>query len=187
MFFGTTNETQFLRDTTGNRRFWVAETPNAQPRKLLPSLAALDSETVRRIWGEAVTMYKAGEKLYLTPELETVASEIRESFEKENPKVGIIGEYLDRLLPPGWEDMDTYTRRQWLETNAVGTVQRRTVCAFEIWAGVCAEIPTASTDMPSKKYTISWPNFRAGSPAAASRKRSNPTADNVFIYERMSE
>lgn len=134
MFFGTTNETQFLRDTTGNRRFWVAETPNAQPRKLLPSLAALDSETVRRIWGEAVTMYKAGEKLYLTPELETVASEIRESFEKENPKVGIIGEYLDRILPPGWEDMDTYTRRQWLETNAVGTVQRRTVCAFEIWA-----------------------------------------------------
>ena len=30
--------------------------------------------------------------------------------------------------------MDIYARRQWLETDAVGTVKRTTVCTMEIWA-----------------------------------------------------
>lgn len=134
VFFGTTNETQFLRDTTGNRRFWVVETPNAIPRKLLPPLAALDDETVRLIWGEAVEIYKAGEQLYLSEELERVAAEIQEAFEEENPKVGIVADYLNRLLPEDWDDKDLYSRRQWLETDSEGTVPRRYVCAMEVWA-----------------------------------------------------
>ena len=133
VFFGTTNETQFLRDSTGNRRFWVVDTPHAKPRQLLPALAALDAATVRLIWGEAVELYKAGEPLYLSPELDAAAQEVQEAFEEENPKVGIVAEYLDRLLPEGWDDLDIYTRRQWLETDAVGTVRRRYVCVREIW------------------------------------------------------
>ena len=46
----------------------------------------------------------------------------------------MVAEYLDRLLPEGWEDMDTYSRRQWLETNAQGTIRRTTVCTLEVWA-----------------------------------------------------
>ena len=131
IFIGTTNETQFLRDATGNRRFWVVDTPNDPTRDMWEELTP---EMVRQVWGEAVEIYKAGEKLYLPPKLERVAREIQETYEEENPRAGIVADYLDRLLPDGWDDLDLYTRRQWLETEAVGTTQRTTVCTMEIWA-----------------------------------------------------
>lgn len=131
IFIGTTNETQFLRDTTGNRRFWVVDTPNEPTKSLWDNLTP---ETVRLIWAEAVEIYKSGEALYLPRELEQVAREVQESYEEENPKAGIIVDYLDRLLPENWPNMDTYSRRQWLETGGEGTAQRQTVCTLEIWA-----------------------------------------------------
>lgn len=129
IFIGTTNETQFLRDVTGNRRFWVVDTPNEPARNLWKDLTP---DIVKLIWGEAKEFYKKGEKLYLPPNLEQVAREVQESYEEENPNVGIVAEYLDRLLPEDWENLDTYTRLQWLETDAVGTVKRQYVCSREI-------------------------------------------------------
>lgn len=131
IFIGTTNEAQFLRDTTGNRRFWVVDTPNNPTRDLWQELTP---ETIKLIWGEAVELYRNGEQLYLAKELEATAREIQETYEEENPRVGIVAEYLERLLPEGWEGLDLYTRRQWLETDAVGTIERTHVCTMEIWA-----------------------------------------------------
>ena len=131
VFIGTTNETQFLRDTTGNRRFWVVDTPNDPARDLWDELTP---ETVRLIWAEAVQMFKAGETLYLSRELEKLAREVQTAYEEENPKTGIIADYLDRLLPEDWDARDPYNRRAWLENNTEGTVKRTTACTLEIWA-----------------------------------------------------
>lgn len=131
IFIGTTNESQFLRDTTGNRRFWVVDTPNEPTRSMWEDLTP---ERVHQIWAEAVNIYRAGEELYLPPELESVAREVQEAYAEENPRAGIIASYLDRLLPEEWEGLDTYARRAWLESEAEGTTKRRTVCILEIWA-----------------------------------------------------
>ena len=138
IFIGSTNESQFLRDTTGNRRFWVVDTPN-EPRK--DFWEELTPETVRLIWAEAVALYKAGEPLYLSKEMEQVAREVQETYEEENPQVGIVAEYLDRKLPFGWAGMDLYARRQWLESPAEGEVERQTVCSLEIWAEALGQSP----------------------------------------------
>ena len=130
IFIGTTNETQFLRDTTGNRRFWVVDTPNKAAKDMWEELTP---ETVKLIWAEAVSIYRKGEDLYLPRALETVARKVQESFEEENPRTGIIADYLDRLLPPGWDDMDSYARRAWLESGADGVTRREKVCILEIW------------------------------------------------------
>lgn len=129
VFIGTTNEEQFLRDTTGNRRFWVVDTPN-EPLKDMWELTAAD---IRQIWAEAVELYNAGEKLFLPKDIEAIAREVQESYAEENPRAGIVAEYLDRLLPEGWDALDSYTRREWLATDATGTVERTTVCTLEIW------------------------------------------------------
>lgn len=138
IFIGTTNESTFLRDTTGNRRFWVVDTPN-KPR--LSLWDDLTKEQIRLIWGEAVELYKSGEELYLPRDMEKIAREVQESYEEENPRVGIVADYLDRLLPAGWEDMDIYARRQWLETESNGTIKRTHVCALEIWTEVLGGNP----------------------------------------------
>ena len=130
VFIGTTNETQFLRDTTGNRRFWVVDTPNEPTHDMWDELT---DETIRQIWAEAVELYNAGEKLYLPRHLEKAARAVQESYEEENPRAGIVADYLDRLLPLGWDDMDSYSRRAWLESNAEGEVKRTSVCTLEIW------------------------------------------------------
>ena len=77
-----------------------------------------------------------GAKDGTTPNLsivEQVAREIQEAYEEENPKAGIVAEYLDRLLPAEWDDQDIYARRQWLESGAEGVTARQSVCTLEIW------------------------------------------------------
>ena len=139
VFIGTTNEQQFLRDTTGNRRFWVVDTPNDPTHDLWEELTA---ETVRLIWAEAVELFKKGEKLYLPKDIERIAREVQETYEEENPRAGIVAAYLDKLLPADWEEKDTYTRRAWLEAGAQdGTEERTTVCTLEIWAEALGENP----------------------------------------------
>ena len=139
IFIATTNETQFLRDTTGNRRFWIVDTPN-KPR--LDQWTDLTPEIVKQIWGEAVALYKKGESLRLSAKLEAVAQEVQARYEEENPRVGMVTEYLDRLLPTDWDDMDLSARRYWLGTKTnVGTVRRESVCTSEIWAEALNQNP----------------------------------------------
>lgn len=133
IFIGTTNETQFLRDTTGNRRFWVVATPNEPTHDLW---AELEPETVRRIWGEAVALWRAGEPLYLSKELEAVAAEQQSAFTEEDARTGEVQAYLDRLLPEDWDRKSKDERRAWLADDFVaaeGTVRRDRVCVAEVW------------------------------------------------------
>lgn len=137
IFIGTTNEDQFLRDATGNRRFWVVDTPGKASR----SVFDLTDEDVRQLWGEAIYYYKAGEPLYLSQELERVARDTQVEYEEEHPKAGLIHEYLDRLLPANWDEMDANDRWNWLQSDEVGTVRRDQVCVMEVWAEVYGGAP----------------------------------------------
>ena len=131
IFIGTTNEEQFLRDATGNRRFWVVDT--AAERKTMNAWD-LTPELVKQIWGEAKTYYEKHEPLFLPPEIDAEARQIQASYEEENPHLGLVREYLNRLLPEDWDKMGLYDRRAWLETDSLGTVRRKYVCTIEIWA-----------------------------------------------------
>jgi predicted P-loop ATPase len=138
IFIASTNETQFLRDSTGNRRYWVVDTPNTPALDMWEDLTP---EMVRLIWGEAVACYRKGETLFLPPEIEAVAREVQETYSEENPKVGIVAQYLERLLPADWDDRDPYSRRTWLEGEELGTVQRDKVCTMELWTEALGQNP----------------------------------------------
>jgi hypothetical protein len=111
----------------------------------------LTPEVVSLIWGEAVHYYKQGEQLYLSKELEAVAREVQEIYEEENPKVGIVAQYLERPLPEDWEEKDPYSRRTWLEGTDSGTVPRDTVCTLEIWAEALGQNPDRFDRYASKE------------------------------------
>lgn len=135
IFIGTVNDTRFLRDPTGNRRFWVVAC-GVTDRPCVNCLTALDDKTVEQIWAEADARYRAGEPLYLDPTLEAQAQEIRENYTETDDRQGLIAAYLERLLPENWREIDLYDRRAWLDTDAVGTVKRTRVCRLEIWCEV---------------------------------------------------
>lgn len=139
IFVGTTNEAEFLRDPTGNRRFWVVDTPNSDSR--VDFRPELTEDVVHQIWAEAYHYYQQGEDLYLTGEAEAEANRIQEEFAEADDRAGMVQGYLDRLLPEDWPKMDIYARREWLGTDAKGTLKRTRVCRMEIWCEVFGNPP----------------------------------------------
>ena len=136
VFFGTTNDAEFLHDQTGGRRFWPVDIGRRERTRSV--WGGLTEAEVGQIWAEAIELYRAGEALYLPAELETEARELQEKHTESNAKLGLIEEYLDRLLPADWDNMDLVRRRMWLQGDELapaheGTVQRTRVCAMEVW------------------------------------------------------
>lgn len=135
IFIGTTNaENGYLRDTTGNRRFWPVKTPGGGTK---PSWT-ITNEDVQQIWAEALVYYKAKEPLFLDERLSMLAvKEQREAMETDD-REGVVREYLEKLLPEKWSSMSLYERRNFLNggefgSTAVGTIRRERLCNMEIW------------------------------------------------------
>ena len=136
VFFGTTNaESGYLRDTTGNRRFWPVKTPGTGIKHSWD----LTPELICQIWAETLVYVKQGEKLYLSAELEALSkAEQREAMESDE-REGLVRLYLDTLLPEDWDGMDIFERRNFLtgsdfgDSKKPGTVKRTQVSNMEIW------------------------------------------------------
>ena len=133
---GSTNsEGGFLRDVTGNRRFWPVHVTGKGKHRGWD----LTPKTVDQIWAEAISIYKDGEELYLkgkeAAEAYVAQQEAMESDERE----GIVEDYLERLLPADWDTMDLYQRRSYLgggefeAEGRTGTVVRERFCLMEVW------------------------------------------------------
>jgi len=133
---GSTNaDTGFLRDSTGNRRFWPV-TVKAGLRKMAPW--DLDQTTIDQIWAEALEIWKAGEPLYLEGAAAAEAIEQQKAAMETDERLGLIREYLDRPLPEDWENRTIAERRAYYQGSdfgqeAEGTVRRNRVCVAEIW------------------------------------------------------
>ena len=118
----------------------------------------MTGEVIKQIWAEAAETARAGEKLYLDADLEEYAKkEQREAMEQDD-REGIVRNYLDMLLPEGWDGMDIYRRREYFRdqndpTRTEGTVMRQTVSNIEIW---CECFGKGKEEMrPSDSYAIS--------------------------------
>ena len=140
----TNNGDGFLRDVTGNRRFWPVTCTTNSPHRPWEV-----ESIVPQLWAEAQVLYRTGEQLYLSPEEEKQAGMEQTAALESDVREGMIAEYLDKLLPEDWDRMDLSERRGFLRGdpftggNRVGTVQRTTVCAVEIWTECFGKDPSA--------------------------------------------
>jgi putative DNA primase/helicase len=119
VFFGTTNNMNFLKDPTGNRRFWpVTVNPNKRIKDVFTQLSEYE---IGQLWAEVLHAYRAGEDITLSPEIDRVASIIQGLHMEDDPRVGVIQEWLDTPIQDEWgEESD-------------GQQLRDRVCAVQIW------------------------------------------------------
>lgn len=152
---GSTNaESGFLRDITGNRRFWPVRISGDGKRKAW-QMSVYD---VEQIWAETLVLYGKGEKLYLEgSDVELATNEQADAMESDE-REGLVRTYLDTLLPDDWNDLSLYERRNYLNgsefggESRVGTVERTLVCNMEIWCECFGR--DASAMKPADSYAI---------------------------------
>lgn len=135
VFFGTTNDSEFLRDRTGNRRFWPIDVGIVKPTKSV--FQDLKGE-VDQIYAEAFVRWQLSEPLYLSGEIEDMAKERQEAHRESSAKEGIIQAFVSRDVPADWQKRDLPTRRMYW-SGEFGKPQegeggpRDRICAAEIW------------------------------------------------------
>jgi predicted P-loop ATPase len=143
VFFGTTNSHEYLRDKTGNRRFWPVDCgtiPREQFNKVVPGnlkdmRTHLDQER-DQLWAEAVHYWRQGESLELEGEAAAEAQRQQEGHREVSAREGIILDFIAREVPEGWNAWPLERRRMYWAGGVSGelkTVPRERVCALEIW------------------------------------------------------
>lgn len=134
VFAGSTNNLMFLKDRTGNRRFWPIT--GDKDRKTANSWNITDEE-IDQIWSEAFYYWSEGESLVLEGAIAEEAMRVQMSHTEGGELMGLIEEYLSMRLPVDWEDYELYDRREYIreydETEASRLLPRERVCPLEIW------------------------------------------------------
>jgi predicted P-loop ATPase len=135
VIIGTTNnDGGFLRDVTGNRRFWpIRVTGEGKHRPW-----DLDDATVGQVWAEAIALFEGGEELYLKGDAAELAADEQRNAMENDDREGLVAAYLETLLPDNWDDMDLYRRLEYLRspedpTIAAAKVKRMQVSNIEVW------------------------------------------------------
>lgn len=101
----TTNESTYLKDKTGERRF-LPNMANKNLAKLNP-VVDLDDKLVSQIWGEAVNLYKQGFSFRLTEEQQKLIEDNRKSF----MYIDEVEYQIERVLNT-WSD-------DWIESSEI--------------------------------------------------------------------
>jgi predicted P-loop ATPase len=133
VFFGTSNNGEYLRDRTGNRRFWPVDVAAQTPTKSV--FHDLD-EIIDQLWAEAVVRWQLGEPLYLTGDAAKAAEEAQEEHRERSSREGLILDYLERRVPQDWYRWDLMQRLTWLGGGMPADnqlVERERICALEVW------------------------------------------------------
>lgn len=73
----TVNKDKFLRDDTGNRRFWIVEVKKLDAKAL--------KQDRDQLWAESVHLLAAGEPINIPEELWPAAAEVNEAHQVEDP------------------------------------------------------------------------------------------------------
>ncbi|MFB7487833.1 virulence-associated E family protein [Bacillus subtilis] len=174
VFFGSTNDVTFLKDRTGNRRFWPVVVAAQERTKSI--WKDLNQYEIDQIWAEAVDCWHEKEPLYLTGELEEAAKEAQELHTEDSAKAGLIEEYLNTLLPEDWDKKDISERRNFLQGydfdgETKGTVKRERVCAMEVWVELFGGDPKQMTPIQAREINDILRRLPGWAPYTESRGR----------------
>lgn len=106
----TTNQKEYLKDQTGERRFLPVLT-NIEKQKKHPM--EIEPETIEQIWGEAVTIYRAGADLMFDKETEERLEIYREKFMYRDEVELQVLEYLEMPIPDNWSSWSIQQQHQY--------------------------------------------------------------------------
>lgn len=122
---GTTNQSSFLSDHTGNRRLFPLRC-NAQPVRIKPFCEP--REVLDQVIAEAVALYRSREiELFPSQEALEVLAGLTEDYQVYDPAHEDILEYLEMLVPSNWSEASEEVKRLYFEYRNDPKTQARIV------------------------------------------------------------
>ncbi|AKA68527.1 virulence-associated E family protein [Clostridium scatologenes] len=154
VFIGTTNDREFLRDKTGNRRFWPVDVGVATQSKNV--FKDLTDYEIDQVWAEAVMLWNDKEPLYLSKDELKEAEKQQEAHSEESAKAGLIEEYLNRSITDNWYSLGLSERRNYIHGSDFGdlpegNILRSKTCVMEIWCELFNGDPKSLTPIQSRE------------------------------------
>ena len=140
-FFGTTNDRLFLKDPTGNRRFFPVHCEKAKrTRNIFEEIeAGTISEEMDQVWAEAYSAWQSGESLWVGEKMEEIAKIYQAQHTEQNPLTGQIEEFLNKKIPADWYSRDVQRRLEYMwgigdfDEEETTSKAREKICVAEIW------------------------------------------------------
>lgn len=176
----------YLRDITGNRRFWIVKCNQMLQKRMWDEN---DKNYRDQFWSEAKEIYESGEELYLEGNLLDIATDYQNEALEQDERVGIVEQYLNRLLPTNWHEMDLYKRRSFLNGDDFicekGTIQRTEVSNAEIW---CECFGKSQSDLKSSdSYQLAAIMKQIGGWERTSSIKKQPIYGRQKIYKKVTK
>ncbi|NBJ02992.1 hypothetical protein D3Z62_23605 [Lachnospiraceae bacterium] len=184
---GSTNaENGFLRDITGNRRFWPVNVCGDSAKKSWQ----LTANEVSQIWAEALYLYKQGENLFLEGRDAMIAEEQQKQAMETDERQGLVENYLNTLLPDNWDAMSLFERKNFLSGDdfggmKTGTVERTQVSNAEIWCECFGN--SLSAIKTSDSYAIAAIMMKIDGWEKSGKRKRIPLYGMQRMYEKLSQ
>ena len=124
VFAITVNDNQFLRDQTGNRRFWILKCQS----KMFEIVEGLTDEYIQQIWAEVKQIYVEtfadgfdDKKLQLSFDSKRRAEEIADGFMQDDGMKGEIESFLQMKIPYQaiWKLLTKEQRRKFIADGSI--------------------------------------------------------------------
>ncbi|MDD2980288.1 MAG: virulence-associated E family protein [Hespellia sp.] len=184
---GSTNaENGFLRDITGNRRFWPVNVSSESTKKSWQ----MTQDDVSQIWAESIYLYHKGEKLYLEGKDAKIAEEKQRQAMETDERQGLVEDYLYTLLPENWDEMSLFERKNFLSGDDFGgtkkgTVERTQVSNAEIWCECFGN--SLSSIKASDSYAIAAIMIKIEGWEKSGKRKKIPLYGQQRMYEKLSQ
>lgn len=128
VFAITVNDNQFLRDQTGNRRFWILKCQS----KMFEIVEGLTDEYIQQVWAEVKQIYAEtfsngfdDKKLQLSFDSKRRAEEIADGFMQDDGMKGEIESFLQMKIPyPSiWKLLTKEQRRKFIADGSIMLIE----------------------------------------------------------------
>lgn len=192
---GSTNAAEgFLRDTTGNRRWWPVHVEGQT------SVRAHDlAQTfIDQVWAEAKQYEKEGEALFLTDAVAETSLEIQAASIEADDRTGLVAEYLERKLPAGWEVLPLGIRRVYLDGGQIPVeynngfnfgaqtyIDRASVSKIEIWSECFGRDPDQMRKIDSHEISSIMAQIEGWEDSG--KRKNLPIYGRQRVYERITQ
>lgn len=173
VFFATTNDMHFLRDRSGDRRYWPVQ---CDPDRIRKNLFTELPEEVDQVWAEAVEVYKEmlDKRIIfdLPKEVQEEAAIIKQNHTEISDNAGMVYEYLQIPITEDWYKLDRFQRRDYINSFSndsfeAGNVIRDKISAAEVWVECYGGDPKNLTPLKSREINDILRSFPDWEPATS--------------------